>query len=407
MNKVIVVGGGASGMMAAISAAKNGASVTVIERNDRVGKKILATGNGRCNYTNNILSEKNYHGSDGDFVSSGLSQFGRDQALEFFEEIGISPYIEDNKKIFPLSLQSSSVLDVLRMELENYNIELITDTFISNINKKKNEFELRDKSGRVYRSDKLIVAVGGMAMPSSGSDGNGYGLLKKLGHKSTDLYPGLVQLKLDNPYLKQINGVKIIGSASILINDKPVRTDTGDVLFTDYGISGPPILQVSRWAVIGINKGQKVEVEVNMINKSREELINYFFNRFNKLSHRSLEDSLIGFVNKKLILPILKTLNIDKNKLAGQLSKEEIYELAEIFTSWKFPVVGSKSWGNSQVTIGGIDTKDIDSHSFQSKLVKGLYIVGELMDIDGDCGGYNLQWAWTTGYIAGCNSAIS
>ncbi|MCQ4924573.1 NAD(P)/FAD-dependent oxidoreductase [Tissierella carlieri] len=403
--RIIIIGGGAAGMMAALSAKKNGGEIIILERNDRVGKKLLATGNGRCNYTNRNLSINNYHGNNPEFAYSALSEFNVEMTMEFFERLGITPAIEDNGKVFPLSFQSSSMLDVLRYEIETQEIELITEAQVSEIKKRK-KFTIILKDKRTFEGDKVIIATGGMALPSSGSDGNGYTLCKKLGHTVTDVFPGLVQLKLESGFLKSLDGVKFLGVAGIYVDNKLILEDSGDILFTSYGISGPPILQLSRTALEYINKGKSVELRVSIIHtRSQEELFQYLVNRFNFNDKKTVEIGLIGLINKRLIIPILKELNIDKNKNLEFLSKDEIRKLSQILTSWHFKVIGSQSWGNAQVTAGGVNTDEIDSKTMESKIVEGLYIVGELLDIDGDCGGFNLQWAWSSGYIAGLNAA--
>lgn len=403
-NRIIVIGGGAAGMMAALSAKENGGDVLILERNNRVGKKILATGNGRCNYTNINLTIDNYHG-DRDFVNSAISQFNVEKTIDYFERLGITPAIEDNGKVFPLSFQSSAVLDVLRYKMEEEAIEIITDAHVSDIKKNKNFLvSLKDKS--IYQGDKVIIATGGMALPSSGSDGTGYSLCKKLGHSVVDIFPGLVQLKLQSEFLKALDGVKFIGVAGIYIDGKLILEDSGDILFTSYGISGPPILQLSRTALGYLNKGKQVNLKVSIIiTKTVVELREYLIDRFNNMPNRIVELSLIGLINKRLIIPILKEINIDKNKKVSELSLDEINKLANILIAWEFTVTGSQSWGNAQVTAGGINTNEIKKDTMESKLVDGVYIVGELLDIDGDCGGFNLQWAWSSGYIAGKDAA--
>lgn len=408
MNKrIIVIGGGAAGMMAAISAKINGGDVILLERNDRVGRKLLATGNGRCNYTNKNLTIKNYHGSNVKFAYSVLSQFNVDTTMEFFERMGITPAIEYNGKVFPLSFQSSSMLDVFRYEIESQGIELITDAYVSNIKKDK-KFNVILKDGRTFQGDKVILATGGKSLPNSGSDGNGYKLCEELGHSIVDVFPGLVQLQLEGNVFKPLNGTKFLGRVGIYIDDKLILEDTGDILFTSYGISGPPILQLSRDALEYIRKGKEVELRVSIIHtKNIEELYEYLMYRLSLMSKKTIEVGLIGLINKKLILPILKEINIDRNKNSANLSKEEIRRLAEVLISWSFKVTGSQPWEYAQVTAGGVNTKNINNKTMESKIHSGLYIVGELVDIDGDCGGYNLQWAWSSGYIAGENAALN
>lgn len=405
-NRIIVVGGGAAGMLAAIVAKRQGSIVTLLERNDRVGKKLLATGNGRCNYTNLNLSLNNYHGRNTSFAEFALTEFNVDNTISFFENMGITPADEDNGKVFPLSFQASSMLDVLRYELEYQGVELITDAYVIDIYK-KNKFTVKLRDGRTFTSDKIIMATGGMAMPASGSDGNGYSILKKLSHTTTDVFPGLVQLKLEGNIFKQVNGVKLVGTAGVYHNNNLIVQDRGDILFTDYGISGPPILQISRKAIEYINSGKVVELRISIIDtKTTEELYEYLIIRFKKLWMKDLEKSLVGLINKKMILPIIKELNLDKTENVGSMNNDDIFKIAELLTTWSFKIIGNKGWGQAQITAGGINTNEVNNKTMESKIVEGLYIVGELLDIDGDCGGFNLQWAWSSGYIAGLNSSI-
>lgn len=403
-NRIIVIGGGAAGMMAAIVAANNGGEVIILERNDRVGKKLLATGNGRCNYTNINLTIENYHGINREFVKEALSKFDVENTIDFFEGLGITPAIEDNGKVYPLSFQSSSMLDILRYEIEDKNIELITEAYVVDIKKKKN-FIAKLKDGRIFEANKIILATGGMAMPVSGSDGNGYAIAKSFGHTMIEIHPGIVQLKLEGSFFKQVDGVKFVGIAGLYSKNQLVLEDSGDILFTNYGISGPPILQLSRTALDYINRNKDVELRISIIHsRTKEELVNYLNERFNNRPKKSIQESLIGLINKRLILPILKEINIEKDIIVSDLSDKDIAKLAGLLTSWSLKITGSQSWGQAQVTAGGISTREINDKTMESKLVKGLYIVGELVDIDGDCGGFNLQWAWSSGYVAGINA---
>ena len=304
--KIIVVGAGASGMMAAIAARTNGAEVILLERNDRVGRKILATGNGRCNYTNKNLSIKNYHGQNPKFAYSSLSQFNVDTTIEYFEILGISPALGEDGKVFPLSFQSSSMVDILRYELENQGVRLYTEAYVREIENKNGKFKTILDDGRSFESDKVIIATGGMALPNSGSDGNGYQLCKSLGHSVVDISPGLIQLNLAGDKFKGMNGTKFVGRAELFVDDKKILQDTGDILFTAYGISGPPILNLSREAIVNLNKNKKVEIKVAVIHHmDREELYDYLLYRFSLMGHKTVEIALIGFINKNLMLAIL------------------------------------------------------------------------------------------------------
>lgn len=406
MLKVLVIGGGAAGMMAAISAKKHGADVILLERNNRVGRKILATGNGRCNYTNINLSIDNYHGKNPKFPYSPLSQFNVYDTIDFFERLGITPYIEENGRVYPMSLQSSSVLDVLRFELEYLGIEVITEAFVTDISKKANKFSVTLEDGRKFTGDRIILATGGKAAPNTGSDGNGYKLAEKLGHTIEYVFPGLVQLKLEGNFFKKVDGVKIVGVAELYDENMLIRREEGDILFTNYGISGPPILQISRIANKLLYEGKKPELKIVIIkDKNKEELEKYLHYRFSFMPKKTIEKALIGLINKRLIIPMLKEIGVDKNKLIAHISKEEIRKISNILTDFRFNIIGSKSWDSAQVTAGGVKTDEINNTTMESKLVKGLYFAGEIVDVDGDCGGFNLQWAWSSGYVAGKNSA--
>ena len=405
-NRIVVVGGGASGMMAAIVAQSRGSDVTILERNERVGKKLLATGNGRCNYTNENIDLNFFHGEDKEFIKSVLGKFTNKDAIEFFESRGIVPAIEDNGKVFPLSFQSSSMLDILRYEMKKLGVVEETGCYVVKITRDES-FNIYTKDGRTFKAEKVILATGGMAMPVSGSDGNGYSLAQTFKHKKNEPTPALVQLKLVGDKWKQINGVKFIGRASLKINNKYIAEDIGDILFTDYGVSGPPILQLSREAIRAKKEGKNVKIGISILyNSSKEDIYNYLLERFKNMPEKTLEESLIGMLNKRLILPIIKELKLDKDKLSSYISENEISLLAEILTNWEFELSGDKGWGNAQTTAGGISLKDINPETMESKIVKGLFFCGEVLDVDGDCGGYNLQWAWSSGFVAGSSAAF-
>lgn len=406
--QIIVVGGGAAGMIAAISARRLGAKVMILEKNPRVGKKILTTGNGRCNYTNINADINCYNGDNPKFVYSALSDFTVEDTLKFFEELGIEYKVEDQGKVFPMSDQASSVLDVLLYELNNTGINIICDANVKDILKRGNGFVIRVESGKEYTADKVILAPGGKAMPSTGSDGYGYDLAKKLGHTITDIFPALVQLMLEGAFFKRIDGVKFVGTAEIIHKGKSIAQDRGDILFTNYGISGPPILQISRKAGELLNQGKEAYVKINILDTMTIEEMGKLLNkRFNDTSSKTVEFSLVGLINKRLIPVILAEAGIlDLKRPAASLSATEKAAVVEILTDWRFRIKGTKSWPSAQVTAGGVATDEIDPKTMESKLVQGLYFAGEIIDIDGQCGGFNLQWAWSSGFVAGKNAAI-
>lgn len=406
--QVIVVGGGASGIVAAISARRQGADVTILERNPRIGKKLLATGNGRCNFTNINTSATYFHGSDPKFATTALSNFSIQETIDFFEQLGISHKVEELGKVFPMSDQASSVLDVLMYELKRTGVTTICDAYVKRVIPKQKKFTIECANGSRFEADKIIMTAGGKAMPATGSDGNGFTLAQQLGHSLIDVFPGLVQLKLEGPYFKQINGVKFVGTAEILHNNKSLAKDRGDILFTNYGISGPPILQLSRKAGELLQDKQAVQLKITILDRiTKEALNNLIAARFAAESEKTVEFSLVGLINKRLIPVVLKEAGItDLKGLARDLSARERAKIMTILTDWKFKVQGTNSWSNAQVTAGGIATNEINPTTMESKLVKGLFFAGEIMDIDGQCGGFNLQWAWSSGFIAGQNAAL-
>lgn len=405
---VIVVGGGAAGMMAAISARRLGAKVTILEKNSRIGKKILATGNGRCNFTNINTDLTYYHGADPEFAQSALRGFTANDTIRFFEKLGIAHKVEELGKVFPLSDQASSVLDVLRYELTELGVKVVTDAWVSGMAENEEGFVLYLKNGERYQGDRVIIATGGQAMPASGSDGSGYELAKRLGHTITDVFPALVQLKLEGPYFKRIAGVKFVGTAEIMDNHRSLAKERGDILFANYGVSGPPIFQISRKAGELLNAGKEGYLKITIIDTfSKEELSKVMEKRFQIGSRKPIDFSLVGLINKRLIPVVLMEAGLnDLKRPVAELTGEERARIVEHLTDWRFKIRGTKSWPSAQVTAGGVDTKEIEEDTMESKLVKGLFFAGEIMDIDGQCGGFNLQWAWSSGFIAGRSAAL-
>lgn len=400
-SKILIIGGGASGLTAGIIAARRGAKVTIIERKDRVGKKILATGNGRCNMTNINSSKEAYHGGKPEFIDTILQAFTVEDTLAFFQELGIYPHITKSGKVYPRSLQAGAVLDVLRYEVERLKIRVVCNEEVTAIEHNK-QFTLHTNSGNKYYGNRIIMATGGRSTPDLGSNGSGYPLAKSMKHHIIKPIPSLVQLRADAPFLKQLKGVKIEGSVSIL-DDKDciLREEQGEVLFTDYGISGPPVLQISRIASQRLENNMPCYACVDLVSDmTYDELDAQLIKRFTQMPYKTISDNYIGILNKRLIPVLLKSLGIASNKKSADVSKQERQKMVKWLKTCKLHIIGTHQWNQSQVTAGGVSTDEINMDTLESTKLPGVYYIGELLDVDGDCGGYNLQWAWSSAYVA-------
>jgi len=407
-SKIIVIGGGASGMVAAIFAARLGAKVTILERKDKIGRKILATGNGRCNLTNKNVAIQHYYSvrEDQNFLSKILSEFDVEKTLGFFSELGIDVVEKEEGRLYPRSDQASSVVSVLLLELERLKVDIRCDEQVNAIEIGDNIKVLTDNSK--YYCNKLIVATGGKSCPDLGSNGSGFELAKSFGHTIKQTFPSLVQLQTDYPYLKQLKGTKVIGTVQLL-NDQNelIKEERGEILFTDYGISGPPVLQISRDASYYYENHLDTYVLIDLIpEQSIEQLDVLLTNRFSIMPTKSAENTLIGFINNRLIMPILKSSEISASKKAGDITKEERKRIVQCLKNVSMKVTGTQDWNNSQVTAGGVKLSEVNINNLVSKKAKSIYLCGEILDVDGICGGYNLQWAWSSGAVAGKNAAL-
>jgi predicted Rossmann fold flavoprotein len=407
---LIIVGGGASGLMAAIVAKDFGLDVAIVEGTDRIGKKILVTGNGRCNISNKNITYPyiNFHSQNNDFFQEALNNFSVKDTESMFLSLGL-PFVElDNGKMYPKSLQASSVIDIFRMALDDRRIPLYTNFQINSINKKKNFIlSTNNDEYETFSCNKLILSCGGKSAAKTGSDGVGYKLAKSLGHNTIEPLPGIVQLKLDYPHLKALSGIKFEGSVSILVNDKIIRTEAGEILFTDYGISGPPILQLSSYASKALYENSKVTISLDMFPyESKEDVENFLSTHFSMFGYREISSALVGIINKKLISTILKDVGISDIHLpCDNIDWKYINKLITKFKKWDFNCTGTNGFSNAQVTVGGINTCNVNNLTLESKLVENLYFCGEILDVHGDCGGFNLQWAWSSGYLAAKSAA--
>ena len=372
--RVGIIGGGASGLVAAIGAARNGAEVTVIDHMDRVGKKILSPGNGRCKLTNYKMEEDCYRCGRKDFPMQVIRKVNVNETLEFFMELGIVPK-DRNGYIYPNSDQAASVLDVLREEIERLKIRILLSCHIEKIEKKNGGFFIHTDQGTV-ETDALILAAGSKAAPSTGSDGSGYEYARQLGHSIIKPLPALVQLRCQGNMYKQMAGIRTEAEVSLQADGITLAKDKGELQITDYGLSGIPVFQVSRYAARALDEKKKVRVYVDfMPGWNNSESFRLLKKRALLLAYKPTAELFTGMLNRKLAQVLLKE-----------------YEAV---------VMSVNPFANAQVCCGGVDTNEIDETTMESRLCPGLYMAGEILDVDGICGGYNLQFAWSSGLIAG------
>ena len=403
--KIAIIGGGASGMMAAISARRKGGTVTIFERNSRVGKKLLSTGNGRCNITNvdAISKDENgdlchYYGEDKAFAFYALRHFDNNALLDFFGELGVLFRCEDGK-YYPYSETASTVLDILRLYCEKLGIRVVSEADIKEICEDKQGFEILGE-----HFDKAIVACGGMSSPHLGTDGSGYKLLSKFNHKRTKLSPAITQIKTENKLIKQLKGIKCNSTVTAFGEKNALRKEYGQVLFCDYGLSGPPIFQLSS-CFDENESGKRVEIDF-----TPEFSFNEVYENLNKIKSNpfmndfTAQSFLMPMFPRKVGEIIIKYCDIPLNAPVDKFKNSDLKKIANAIKHFSLAVLGTKGFTNAQVTAGGIMTADFDCRTMQSKLKKGLYACGEVLDVTGDCGGYNLQWAFSSGYLAGVSA---
>jgi hypothetical protein len=401
-----IIGGGAAGMISAITAARAGARVTIFERQDRVGKKLLATGNGQCNLTNINCSTDHYYGADPGFVKDAFSRLSVQQTIQFFDSLGVCTASEEGGKVYPLTRQASTVLDVLRYELARLGVQTRMQAEVREITNSRDGFTIQMNKGS-DRADRIIIACGGKAAPQLSGSESGVMLLEKLGHSAAPIFPALVPLKTSMRFNKHLKGVKINARLTAEISGQIPLIEEGELLFTEYGLSGPPIIQLSQPINRARLQNQKVDLRADLFPAwGADRLTDHLKKRFAARPDAPLDVAMIGLIHKRLISPVIQLSGItDAHKPAGTVSGAEISMLIGVLKNWMFDITGSLSWTDAQLMAGGILTRDFNPATMESHLAKGLYAVGEVLDISGDCGGYNLQWAWSSGFVAG--SAIA
>ena len=393
--KVVIIGGGASGITSAITARRKGYDVVVLEKNSSLLKKLKITGNGHCNYYNEDQDVCHYHSDNSELISMIINSVNLENVSLFFDSIGIIPRIK-NGYYYPFSNQAISVCSSLILEAQKLGVVLDTDVEVQEV-KKSNKFQVITTNG-VYEADKVIVSTGGMSYQKTGSDGFGYRELKRLGHSINLLLPGLTPLIISNPK-KEWKGIRTDVSLSLLENNKLVRKESGEIQLTEDGISGICTMQLSSYISKGLYLGKDERITINFLPFIDEDKFFVFMdNRSRKMKNRTVMELLEGVLNYKLISVILKK---EQNLIWDECNNKEREFIKKNLLSYMVEVVDTKSFDYSQVTLGGVSLSEVNLETMESKKVKDLYITGELLDIAGDCGGYNLTSAWITGLIAG------
>jgi hypothetical protein len=397
---IAIIGAGPAGLIAAITAASSGKTVIILEKNTIIGRKILATGNGRCNLTNRDIKVERYHGANPDFIQTILFQFNQLKTMQYFESLGLILKEEDNGRIFPRTNQASSVVEALSHELLRLNVTVNTDCLVTEINYKTN-WHIKINNNSVIDAKKLIITTGGTAAPQLGSSGDGFTWAQKLGHKLTPIYPALVPLETIETWPKSVSGIKIEANAKVVVDKKILSQKTGDLLFTHYGLSGPAIMDQAR-IVASLIKKNKVKIQIDTIPEETAESLNNKIEKiFNANGTKSVKNALAGAVPIKLIAAILNNLAIDYDKKAARISRIERLAIVKNLKNLVLTISKPRSLKEAQVTAGGIIVAEIDAKTLESKIVPNLFFAGEIIDVDGDSGGFNLQWAWSSGYVAG------
>ena len=404
MRHVAVIGGGAAGMMAAITAAREGVKVTILEHKDRIGKKILSTGNGRCNFTNTYQTPACYRSDNRDFAWNIIQKFNVEKTISFFKELGIYPK-DRNGYLYPYSDQAAAILEVLQIEIAKLNICVMTEINVLDIQPVKRGIRVTTDK-KTITVDSVIFACGSKAAPVTGSDGSGYQLAKLLGHRIVPVLPALVQLRCAEKFYKSISGVRVQGTVEIYADDISLASDTGEIQLTNYGISGIPVFQVSRYAAKAIYQKQSVTAVLNfMPDMNKDEFLSFLQERITLCPHKTLDEFFTGIFPKKLCELWIRLSRLPKEMRVSDLSGEQLEKLVLLIQHLRTHITETNAFEQAQICCGGVDTTEINPDTLESNYVPGIYFAGELLDVDGICGGYNLQWAWSSGFVAGKEAA--
>lgn len=423
---LIIIGGGAAGMMAAISARRHhqDLSIAIVDRTFALGRKILVCGAGRCNVTNKNLdldAEKRYYGASKEFVRSVIDQFGYKHIISFFSDLGVEMYLERKTsigKLFPITNQASTITEMLIDELERNNIDIFLQTEVIHVSNQQDGFILKTKyipqkteiidysvnEINEMNAKALILSAGGMSYPSLGSNGSGYNIAEDLGHTIVEPVPAALPVESKNELSYYLQGQKLDVEATTIIDGKEIKSSIDEVMFTKYGLSGPAILNVSREISVQLNRLRKgnVKVRLNFFPEmSRKEAEEFLKERWEKRPNQVLEKSLYGLFPNKVVMAFVDVARVDPYLEVSKLSKKQIDSLLNVLTSFEAPIHATKGWNEAEFTAGGVSSDEINPKTMQSNLIKKLYFAGEIVNVDGDVGGFNLSWAWSSGFVAG------
>lgn len=397
---IITVGAGAAGLAAAISAKRNNRDlkIAILEAQSKAGKKILVTGNGRCNLTNTNVSKEFYHGSFD--VSKTLNRFSAEKLINFFSTLGLVCDTETNGLVYPHSRQASAVLDVLLMEIKRLKIEIICDCKVELIRKKGEFFNIKTSSGE-YTAKKVVMSCGGKAFSTAGGTGLGLDVIKNLGHKITPLFPALCPIQVKSDFMKSLKGIRAKAEVTLYDGEKAIKSEIGEVQFTDNALSGICVFNLTTL----LPKTKNPIISVNLTKDySYIELLNLLYDRKKLFANEPLEEFFTGLFHKKIGTALIKSItNKALTENCKKLSDKELKSLANLIQNWKFECKQCKDFSKAQVMLGGVNGNEVNGYTFESKVVKNLYICGEALDVCGDCGGFNLHFAFASGIITGEN----
>jgi predicted Rossmann fold flavoprotein len=399
--KTIVLGGGASGMMAAIIAARNNQKVILIERNNMLGKKLLATGNGKCNFSNMFCSSKDYFDKE-KFVENSFNIFGVKETLKFFRELGVLEREEAEGRIYPFSNQATAILDALRFEIESLNMKVMLSTKVNKIAKKNQQFSVLLENGQEILGDRVILSTGGNAGPVYGSTGDGFKFAIELGHIVNKTRPALTKLICRESYFAKLKGVRARGKVTVANNNNDdEHSDIGEIQFTENGISGICVFNISRF-VLGPSTIATIDLFPDF---TEAELYEILRKRIKTIGDRPISMLLNGMINSKITPVLLNEINVDRStKEVKDIDENLMCKIVLKLKNWNLKIAGTSDFMDAQTTVGGIKLEEVNENTLESKITPGLFFAGEILDVDAKCGGYNLQWAWTSGYVAGIST---